>query len=62
MPSKSAAQARLMAAVAHDAGFAKEKGIPQQVAREFSKADSASGLLQRAMANRLRGKKKGTPV
>lgn len=39
MPSKSKAQARLMAAVAHNKDFAKRVGIPQSVGREFNNAD-----------------------
>lgn len=39
MPSKSAKQARTMAAAAHDSKFAKKVGIPQKVAKEFNKAD-----------------------
>jgi hypothetical protein len=39
MPSKSAAQARLMAAVAHSKKFAKKVGIPQSVGREYNEAD-----------------------
>lgn len=39
MPSKSAAQARLMAAAAHNPEFAKKVGIPTKVAREFNQAD-----------------------
>lgn len=39
MPSVSKPQARLMAAVAHNPGFAKKVGIPQSVGREFNKAD-----------------------
>lgn len=39
MPSKSAAQARLMAAVAHNKAFAKKVGIPQSVGREYNQAD-----------------------
>lgn len=39
MPSKSAAQAHLMAAAAHNPAFAKKVGIPQSVAQEFSRAD-----------------------
>jgi len=41
MPSKSPAQARLMAAVAHDPKFAKRVGISQSVGREFYAADKA---------------------
>jgi hypothetical protein len=48
VPSKSKAQARLMAAAAHDKGFAKQVGIPQTVAKEFNKSDAKSGMLKRA--------------
>lgn len=44
MPSKSAAQARLMAGVAHDAAFAKRVGVPVSVGREFNRADEGSGI------------------
>ena len=39
MPSTSAAQHRLMAAVANNPAFAKKAGIPQSVGSEFLKAD-----------------------
>jgi hypothetical protein len=39
MPSKSPAQHKLMAAVAHNPSFAKKVGIPQKVGKEFAKAD-----------------------
>lgn len=39
MPSKSPKQARTMRAAAHDKGFAKKVGIPQNVAKEFVEAD-----------------------
>ena len=39
MPSKSKAQAHLMAAVAHNPAFAKKVGIPQSVGQDFNKAD-----------------------
>lgn len=39
MPSKSPKQARLMATVAHDPGFAKKVGIPQKVGKDFNSAD-----------------------
>ena len=51
MPSKSAPQARLMAAAAHNPKFAKSAGVPQAVAKEFNKADAKTGIL----------KKKGKP-
>lgn len=55
MPSKSASQARLMAAASHDKAFAKKVGVPQSVAKEFNAADKGSGLLSGAMK---RGQKK----
>jgi hypothetical protein len=39
MPSKSKAQAHLMAAVAHNPAFAKKVGIPQSVGKDFNQAD-----------------------
>lgn len=39
MPSKSPAQANLMKAAAHDAKFAKKAGVPQNVAKDFVRAD-----------------------
>lgn len=51
MPSKSASQARLMAAAAHDKAFAKKVGVPQSVAKEFNAHDKGSGLLAGAMKN-----------
>ncbi len=47
MPSKSPAQRRTMAAAAHNKAFAKKIGIPQNVAREFSKADVAKRPAKR---------------
>lgn len=47
MPSKSPAQARLMAAVAHNAAFAKKVGISQKVGKEFNQADKGTGILSR---------------
>ncbi len=58
MPSKSPAQARMMAAAAHDPAFAKKVGVPQTVASEFNRADTGTPLLKRAAARAkaLRGK------
>jgi len=39
MPSKSPAQARLMAAAASDPAIAKRVGIPQETAQEWHEAD-----------------------
>ena len=47
MPSKSAKQARLMAAAAHDPEFAKKVGVPQSVAKEFNQADKGTGILKK---------------
>ena len=46
MPSKSAKQARTMAAAAHNPKFAKSVGIPQKVAKEFNKADKGTGKIR----------------
>lgn len=47
MPSKTAKQARTMAAAAHNPKFAKKVGIPQKVAKEFNLADAGGALLKR---------------
>ena len=47
MPSKSAKQARMMAAAAHDPKFAKKVGVPRAVAKEFNRADKGKGILRR---------------
>lgn len=47
MPSKSPAQARLMAAAAHNPKFAKKAGVPQAVAKEFNQADAKTGILRK---------------
>ena len=44
MPSKSAAQHRLMEAAAHTAGG--YGGVPQKVGKEFAQADKAKKLAQ----------------
>lgn len=54
MPSKSPKQARTMAAAAHNPSFARKLHIPQQVAREFNKADKGTGILK---GKRKRGKR-----
>lgn len=58
MPSKSDAQARLMAAAAHDPEIRKRKGIPLGVARDFVAADSARGRLSHANRGHARKKRK----
>lgn len=47
MPSKSPAQARLMAAAAHNPKFAKKAGVPPGVAKEFNAADKGGAMLRR---------------
>jgi len=54
MPSKSPAQARLMAAAAHNPQFAKKVGVPQSVAKDFNQADA---MRRKALAEALRKKK-----
>lgn len=57
MPSRSAAQARLMQAVAH--GWKPDRtSVPVEVAKEFAAADKGTPLLQQAMASQLRKRKK----
>ena len=46
MPSKSRAQARLMAAAAHDPAFAKRVSVPRKVAKEFNKSDAGTGIIR----------------
>lgn len=47
MPSKSPAQARMMAAVAHNPAFAKKVGVPQSVGKDFNAADKGTGILRK---------------
>lgn len=47
MPSKSPAQARLMAMAAHNPKAAKKAGVPVAVAKEFNAADKGRGMLKR---------------
>ena len=44
MPSKTRAQARLMAMAAHDKAAAKRVGVPQSVAKDFNAADQKTGI------------------
>ena len=48
MPSKSAAQKRLMQAAAHNRSFAKKAGVPQSVAKKFVRADKAKSAKRRS--------------
>jgi hypothetical protein len=56
MPSTSKAQARMMAAVAHDKGFAKKVGVPQSVGKDFNQADAKSGILRKKKRKLTNGK------
>lgn len=47
MPSKSPAQARMMAAAAHNPAFAKKVGVPRTVAKEFNAADRGKRMLRK---------------
>lgn len=49
MPSRSAKQARTMAAAAHNPAFAKKVGIPTKVAKDFNRADTGTKRLSNAM-------------
>ena len=59
MPSKSKAQARLMAAVAHNPAFAKKVGIPTSVGKEFNKADKGRKFKEGGMATKETHSEKG---
>ena len=54
MPSTSPAQARMMAAAAHDPKIAKKVGVPVKVARDFNQADKGKRLAEamKRMPNR----------
>ena len=58
MPSKSPAQARLMAAAAHNPSFARKAGVPPKVAKEFNQADAGGGLLKMPMRRKPGGRKR----
>jgi hypothetical protein len=62
MPSKSKAQARLMAMAAHDPVKAAETGVPLGVAKKFNRADDRTGLLSRAMRRAKGGSVDGKAV
>jgi len=47
MPSKSKAQARFMAAAAHNPDFAKKAGISTGAAKEWNQADKKQGTLKK---------------
>ena len=57
MPSTSPAQARMMAAAAHDPKFAKKVGVPISVARDFNQADKGKKLAE--VMKRMPEKKNG---
>lgn len=47
MPSKSSKQHRFMEAVANSAEFAKKAGVPQEVGKDFAKADDKAGITKK---------------
>ena len=47
MPSKTPKQKRTMAAAAHSPAFARKMGIPQEVARDFNRADKRKAHKKR---------------
>lgn len=49
MPSKTAKQARLMAACSHGAGY--KSCPPMDVAKEFNQADAFTGILRKKRAD-----------
>lgn len=55
MPSKSPAQARLMAAAAHTPGG--YDGVPQSVGQEFNQADKGTGILKRLSKKSRKGRR-----
>jgi hypothetical protein len=56
MPSKSAAQHRLMEAVSHNPKFAKKVGIPQSVGDDYAAADAKAPKFK-AKSGKSRGRK-----
>lgn len=54
MPSKSPAQARLMAAVAHGWKPDRMKGPPEKVAKEFNQADTGKKVKRSMVPKRIR--------
>lgn len=68
MPSTSKPQATLMAMAAHNPAFAKKKGIPVRVAKDFNRADKGGSMLKKAgggpasmMGHALSGTQLGGP-
>ena len=59
MPSKTKAQARLMAAAAHNPAFAKKVGVPVKVAKEFNQADKGKKFGGGGMAKKEMHAEKG---
>ena len=59
MPSTSKAQARLMAAAAHNPAFAKKVGVPVKVAKEFNQADKGKKFGGGGMAKKEMHAEKG---
>ena len=47
MASETRKQAKFMAAVAHNADFAKKVNVPRAVGREFHRDDKKQGIIGR---------------
>ena len=60
MPSKTEAQARMMAAIAHGWRKPGGGGPSRAVAEEFNREDTGGERLRKAMAHRLRRGSKGS--
>jgi hypothetical protein len=58
MPSKTPKQAKTMRAAAHNPAFAKKVGIPQNVAQDFTQADSEQDPAQTIVRDTLNKDKK----
>jgi len=59
MPSHSPAQARMMAAAAHDPKFAKKVGVPVSVAKDYNEADKGKRLAEAMKAMAKKNKEGG---
>jgi len=58
MPSKSPAQHKLMAAVAHSPKFAKKVGIPVSVGKDFASADKGKKFKSGGLYDNIHAKQK----
>lgn len=61
MPSKTPKQAKTMRAAAHNPEFAKKVGIPQNVAKDYARADQRPAAAKYAAADKGKAIRRGTP-